>query len=142
MSFSLQIPVRFGQVDAAGIVFYPRYFEMLNVAVEEWFEARTGKSFLTLHLDQRLGIPTVKIASEFMAPSRLGDILTISIDVERLGERSCAMRYGISCAGQERARASGVLVCMNLDTGKSVPWPAAIRDGLASTETIEVKSIA
>ena len=37
MSFQISTKVRFGDVDPAGIVFYPRYFEMLNAAVEDWF---------------------------------------------------------------------------------------------------------
>lgn len=142
MSFSLRLPVRFAHVDAAGIVFYPRYFEMLNAAVEDWFAARTGIGFAELHLERRLGVPTVKIESQFVAPSRLGDMLKITITVERLGESSCALRYAIECDGEDRVRASAVLVCMNLDTGKSTPWPAAIRDRLAATDMIAIQSVA
>ena len=31
------LPIRFRHCDAAGIVFYPRYFEMMNDLVEDWF---------------------------------------------------------------------------------------------------------
>jgi hypothetical protein len=57
MSFVLEMPVRFAHIDAAGIVFYPRYFEMLNATVEEWFAMRTGCAFAELHLERRLGVP-------------------------------------------------------------------------------------
>ena len=36
--FVSQVEVRFRHFDPAGIVFYPRYFEMINDFVEEWFD--------------------------------------------------------------------------------------------------------
>jgi 4-hydroxybenzoyl-CoA thioesterase len=130
MSFTLEMPVRFAHVDAAGIVFYPRYFEMLNAAVEEWFAASTGCGFADLHLDRRLGVPTLKIDSRFIAPSRLGDRLAITVTVESLGRTSCTVAYRITCGDEDRVQASAVLVCMNLDTGRPEPWPADLRAGL------------
>ena len=35
MAFETTVLVRFGDIDGAGIVFYPRFFEMLNSAVED-----------------------------------------------------------------------------------------------------------
>ena len=35
--FTVDIPVRFQHTDPAGIVFYPRYFEMINQVIEDWF---------------------------------------------------------------------------------------------------------
>ena len=40
--FQTQIEVRFADCDPAGIVFYPRYFEMFNGLVDVWFR-RTGR---------------------------------------------------------------------------------------------------
>jgi hypothetical protein len=37
-AFQREILVRFGHCDAAGWVFYPRYFEMVSDFVEDWFE--------------------------------------------------------------------------------------------------------
>ena len=37
-AFQREILVRFGHCDAAGWVFYPRYFEMISDFVEDWFE--------------------------------------------------------------------------------------------------------
>ncbi|CPO21707.1 4-hydroxybenzoyl CoA thioesterase [Bordetella pertussis] len=34
--FVSEVEVRFRHCDPAGIVFYPRYFEMINDFVEEW----------------------------------------------------------------------------------------------------------
>jgi|ADGO01.1.fsa_nt_gi 4-hydroxybenzoyl-CoA thioesterase len=139
MTFTTQVQVRFAHVDAAGIVFYPRYFEMLNGAVEDWF-ASLGFSFNAMHLHMRIGVPTVKLECEFLAPSELGDVLCISIVPTRLGNTSCAVDYVIRGSGVERVRASGVLVCVNLDTRTSMPWPEKLRAKLLATMAPKVEA--
>jgi 4-hydroxybenzoyl-CoA thioesterase len=32
-----RVPIRFQHTDPAGIVFYPRYFEILGQIIEDWF---------------------------------------------------------------------------------------------------------
>lgn len=130
MNFTLTLPVRFAHVDAAGIVFYPRYFEMLNAAVEEWFAAATGSSFADLHHIRQLGLPTLKLESRFIAPSRLGELLDVSVATERIGRTSCAVGYRIGCGTSDRVIASALLVCMDLATGRAMPWPDDLRSGL------------
>ncbi|MBS0284359.1 MAG: acyl-CoA thioesterase, partial [Proteobacteria bacterium] len=112
MSFETQVLVRFAHVDPAGIVFYPRYFEMLNGAVEDWFAGALGMDFRTLHQDRRLGAPTVKLDVTFVAPSRLGDQLTIAITPRVVGRSSCTIEAVFTGDGQERMRVETVLVCM------------------------------
>jgi 4-hydroxybenzoyl-CoA thioesterase len=69
--FVAEIPVRFAHCDTAGIVFYPRYFEMFSGVVEDWCADGLGVSFRELHLEQGLGLPTVHIETDFAAPSQL-----------------------------------------------------------------------
>jgi 4-hydroxybenzoyl-CoA thioesterase len=126
MTFVSQQPVRFAHVDAAGIVFYPRYFEMLNAAVEDFFADVAGVDFRTLHLEQGLGVPTVKLESEFVAPSRLGDLLDFQIDVVRVGRSSLELSVDVRSDVELRFRVRVVLVCMDLKEGRSQPWPATI----------------
>jgi 4-hydroxybenzoyl-CoA thioesterase len=126
MTFTTQVQVRFAHVDAAAIVFYPRYFEMLNGAVEDWFAA-LGCPFDVMHLQRQMGVPTVKLECEFLAPSVLGELLTISIVPTRVGHGSCTVACAICAKGAERVRASAVLVCMNTATKKSMPWPEDLR---------------
>jgi len=132
MSFIAQTKVRFAHVDAAGIVFYPRYFEMLNAAVEDWFAEGLGVDFAELHLRRGLGVPTVSLDSRFAAPSRLGDDLDIAIEVASLGRSSCVVTYTVRCGEEVRMTAEGVLVCMVLAEGRSTPWPEDIREGLSA----------
>lgn len=128
MPFTSQALVRCAHVDAAGIVFYPRYFEMANGAVEDFFAQHVGVDFHSLHLERGLGVPTVKIVGEFVAPSRLGDMLDISVAVSKLGASSLGLHFAFSCNGQLRMTMDSVLVCMDLGTGRPQPWPLEIRE--------------
>ena len=62
--------VRFGHCDPAGIVFYPRYFEMLNELVEDWFAQGLGQSFARLITESGLGMPTAQLDTRFLRISR------------------------------------------------------------------------
>jgi 4-hydroxybenzoyl-CoA thioesterase len=122
MSFTLHTKVRFADVDPAGIVFYPRYFEMLNAAVEDWF-AQMGADFNNMHLERHIGVPTVTLNTNFVKASQLYDPLDITITVTKLGRSSVSIDYLVSSAGEVRVTASAVLVCMDLKLKKSVAWP-------------------
>ncbi|WP_067733937.1 acyl-CoA thioesterase [Novosphingobium naphthalenivorans] len=130
MSFETIIKVRFAHVDAAGIVFYPRYFEMLNAAVEDWFEEKLGFDFRTMHRELRLGVPTVKLNVNFISPSEIGDELTVIITPRNVGRSSCAIDVLFTADGRDRLRAEIVLVCMDLIAKRSTEWPEAVRSNL------------
>ena len=131
MTFTTEHVVRFAHVDAAGIVFYPRYFELLNVSVEDWFAQVVGVDFRSIHLERRLGVPTVKLDSDFVAPSRLGDLLRFELTVMKLGRSSVELSVEVRCGGDFRFRARVILVCMDLEAGCSTPWPDDMRPRMA-----------
>ena len=82
-AFQIQQHVRFQHCDPAAMVFYPRYFEMINLTVEEWFRTGLDWGFQQMHEIDDRGIPTARIAVDFSAPSRLGDVLDWSLTVKR-----------------------------------------------------------
>lgn len=47
-AFKLQ-QIFFNHCGSARIVFYPRYFEMINILVEEWFAQVLGMPFEVMH---------------------------------------------------------------------------------------------
>lgn len=132
MSFTTRAQVRFADVDPAGIVFYPRYFEILNAAVEDWFAQELGVDFATLHLKRRIGTPTVRLECDFVAPGELGDALEIELTTLALGRSSCTIAYRISGGGTDRLHAKAVLVCMDLESQKAMPWPDDLRAAIAA----------
>lgn len=84
--FIKQEKVRFQHVDYAGIVFYPRFLEMLNCLVEDWFEEALERPFSKIHETE--GIPTVDLKIQFKNAARLGEILTKKLWVKELKNSS------------------------------------------------------
>lgn len=125
--FTYQQKVLFQHCDPAGIVFYPRYFEMLNQVVEEWFEVRLDHSFVKIHDVMRAAVPTVSIDIEFMAASRHGDRLEFTLVAQRIGGASLDITITAACDGQARLAMNSRLVFMDQGTGKSALWPEVLR---------------
>jgi 4-hydroxybenzoyl-CoA thioesterase len=129
MAFRCAQRVLFRHCDPAGIVFYPRYFEMLNDCIEAWFAARLGWDWSDLHGPQGMAVPTVAVEVLFLAPSRHGDDLTFTLVVTKAGRTSVGLSIVAACGDEVRLRATQTLVCIAKDTGRPVAWPAGIRTG-------------
>lgn len=125
--YAMPATVRFQHCDPAGIVFFPRYYELLNLTVERFFEEVVGASFRTLHLEWGLGVPTVRIETEFRAVSRLEDALTFELTVAHVGRSS--LRLVIECLGEARdlrLRTTHTLAAIDTGTTRAVAWPDAL----------------
>lgn len=129
MAFHLRQEVLFRHCDPARIVFYPRYFEMLNDVVEAFFATIPGESFADMHPAR--GVPTARIETAFQAPSRMGDVLDFALSFTRIGATSAATRFVCTCDGQERLTATSVLVHVGPDL-RPMPWPDAVRAAIAA----------
>ncbi|OJA03931.1 thioesterase family protein [Halomonas sp. QHL1] len=127
MPFTTQRKVRFQHCDPAGIVFYPRYFEMINSVVEDWFEEVVQRDFNQLHVESGTGVPTAAIDTQFHAPSRLGERLTFELAVQTVGRSSLTLQITAYCGEQKRLTSSSTLVYVDLKSGKSLPWTEAMR---------------
>jgi 4-hydroxybenzoyl-CoA thioesterase len=129
MPFRTSIPVRFGDVDHAGIVYYPQYYIYFHEAFEDFFNLSPFSYFQLLDRE-RIGFPTVHVETDFKQPLRYGDSLDIAITVDRLGGRSLTLHYeghrhrdGVHCV-----TAKITLACIDLDTFKSRDIPADLRE--------------
>ena len=93
MIFIKQEKIRFQHIDFAGIVFYPRFLEMLNGLVEDWFEEALERPFSKMH--ETNGIPTVDLKIQFKSPARLGEVLTKKLWVKELRNSSvlCGFQF-------------------------------------------------
>lgn len=128
MKFTLPIKIRFAYCDPAGIVFYPRYFEIFNTIVEDWCEQGLGSSFKEMHMQFGYGLPTAHVECSFLKPSELGETLQAQLEVSKIGNTS--LHVEIALLGPEsipRVNAKMVLVLANLKTRKAVSLPEQLR---------------
>ncbi|MGB8508239.1 MAG: thioesterase family protein [Pyrinomonadaceae bacterium] len=129
MHFSTLIPVRFGDTDPAGLVYYPNLFHYCHVAMEEFFAARCQTGYDRLMADERISFPTVNARAEFFAPFVYGDVAQVTVFVSKVGKSSATFEYELRRAadGLLCARATLVHVAMNLDERRSIPVPERYR---------------
>ena len=125
MTFIYRQEIKFRHCDPAGIVFFPRFFEMMNDTVEAFFAERLAFPFSDMH--KTSGVPTAQINAQFQAPSRLGDMLDIALRCRRLGRSSLDLDYDARCNKEQRFTGASTLVFIN-STGKSQPWSDRVRD--------------
>ncbi|MGM0988283.1 MAG: acyl-CoA thioesterase [Pseudomonadota bacterium] len=130
-SFVTRRKVRFGHCDPAGIVYYPRYFEMINSVVEDWFAEVVGQDFKQLHVTLGSGVPTAAIETRFHAPSRLGEWLDFRLTPSRTGHTSLSLRVTAHCGDEHRLTSDSTLVFVDLSNGTPVPWPDTMRQRFA-----------
>lgn len=125
MQYETQQKVLFRHCDPAGIIFYPRYFEMVNDLVEAFFDEALGWPFEELL--KTAGVPTAEIRLRFTAPSRHGDMLALQLRVTRLGRSSMGLAFrATSDNASLRFEGESVLVHLGANS-KPAPWPEMIR---------------
>ena len=93
MIFTKQEKIRFKHIDYAGIIFYPRFLEMLNDLVEDWFEEALDRPFSKMH--ETNGIPTVDLKVQFKNAARIGETLSKKLWVAELKSSSivCGFQF-------------------------------------------------
>ena len=127
MRFVMRQKVLFKHCDPAGIVFYPRYFEMINDCVEAFFDEAVGVPFEKLNSEG--GVPTAEISVRFARPSRHGDRLEIALTCTKVGRSSLGIEVEATCEGEQRFLSRSTLVLVD-GTGRPRAWPEAIRTRL------------
>ena len=134
-AFQREQLVRFGHCVPAGIVFYPRYFEMLNALIEDWFAQGLGIPFTELIVQRRLGMPTAQLDTRFLRVSHFGDRLVQRLFIERIGGASLGLRITFDGDDGGRVEFRQTLVCTSLDTHAPQPLPTDLRAALARCPT-------
>jgi YbgC/YbaW family acyl-CoA thioester hydrolase len=129
--FKTSILVRFGDLDPAGIAYYPNLVNFLHEAFEDFFAGHVGRPYPEAFRDG-LGFPTVKVEMEFLSPVHYGDHVEIDVTVERVGRSSVQIRYDGSVAGRAVFQARNTMVAVDMPTFRPTPLPAALRASFLS----------
>lgn len=124
MHFTLKQRVLFKHCDPAGIVFFPRYAEMVNDAVEALFEEALDWPFQ--EMQPEACVPTVAIAMQFTAPSRHCDRLELDLALQRIGCSSLTLQTVARCGSETRFTADQTIVCI-VGAGRPQAWPTQVR---------------
>lgn len=129
MPFTTSILVRFGDLDAAGIAYYPNLVNFLHEALEDFFAGHVGRTYPEV-FGTGLASPTVKVEMEFLAPVRYGDRVAIAVIVEHVGRTSIRVRYEGSVGGRPVFVARNTMVTVGRDDFRPTPVPDWLRERL------------
>ena len=104
-SHTTEVKVRWGDVDWAGIVFYPRFYEWYDLACESLFDSLGLPWPQAFPRYEIVGVPIVESGARFLSPVRYGDVLRVRATVAWVKDKTFRMEYDLSVG--DRACASG-----------------------------------
>jgi 4-hydroxybenzoyl-CoA thioesterase len=92
-TFTSDFAVRFGDVDRARVMYYPRFFHLFHQTFEDWFGGALGVPYPQVVDNENLGFPTVKVETEFLKPLRYGDRVRVVLELVAIGAGSLTLTY-------------------------------------------------
>lgn len=95
------VRVEWADCDIAGIVFYPRYFEMFDTSTHHLFEKAGWKKHDLIKEFDIIGYPMVDAGAKFMVPSTMGDDIVIESFVSELKRSSFTVTHRVLRPGPD-----------------------------------------
>lgn len=133
MAFRKPIRVCFGDIDNAGIVYYPRFMHYFHLAMEEFFSVEIGIDYAEILHKHNISLPTVHVEADFRQRLRYGDEIHMEVSVIRMGKSSITWGYkGYRGRANNELVVEGrnVTVCVTTDTFEKIEIPEWLRKGL------------
>jgi len=93
MAYVSQLKVRFGDIDRAGTVYYPRFMYYFHIALEDFFASQLGIEYHEMVKTHRIGLPTVHLETDFSRLFSYGDNTAVEVSVQQVGRTSIAFGY-------------------------------------------------
>ena len=134
--FSIEERVRWGDVDAAGIIFYGSYIRFFEIGETELFRA-VGLPYGKVFDELNIWLPRVHLECDFHRAAQMDDLLQVSVYVGRIGRTSLRLNFEVrrkNEAGEIEkdlmATAHFVLVSTDRENLKPLPVPEQLRSAL------------
>lgn len=130
--FRIEERVRWGDVDAARIIFYGAYIRFFEIAETELFRAiglPYGRAFDELDV----WLPRAHLECDFRQAAQLDDLLEVMVYVGRIGHKSLRLNFEVRRNGETTlvAEAHFVLVAVKRNSFETVPVPEELKRRLA-----------
>ena len=131
--FSDQLVIRLSHTDAAGVLFYPKIFEIEQELFEKWLEA--GGFCLRSMLDGSLApTPIVHCQGDYQKPMRVGDRVTAKMIGVEVGRSGYTLAWTFSVDGKIAMQARVKRVAIDAKSGGSIELPDAFRKWIVQTQ--------
>jgi acyl-CoA thioester hydrolase len=134
--FTIEERVRWGDVDAAGIIFYGSYIRFFEIGETELFRA-VGLPYGKVFDELNVWLPRVHLECDFHRAAQMDDLLQVSVYAGRIGRTSLRLNFEVrkkNEAGEIEeelmATAHFVLVSTDRENLKPLPVPQVLRRAL------------
>ncbi|OTW71912.1 4-hydroxybenzoyl-CoA thioesterase [Bacillus thuringiensis serovar roskildiensis] len=84
--------VRWGDTDAAGIVYYPNFYKWMDEATHEYFK-KIGFPSVELYEEQQIGLPLLEAKCQFKSPLRFEDQVVVKSKVNELHNKVFTIQH-------------------------------------------------
>jgi YbgC/YbaW family acyl-CoA thioester hydrolase len=130
--YCIEERVRWGDVDAARIIFYGAYIRFFEFAETELFRA-VGLPYGVMFDELDVWLPRAHLECDFRRAAQLDDLLEVCVYVGRFGTKSMRLDFEVRRAGEAEpiAVAHFVLVAVRRDTFETVAVPEELKRRLA-----------
>lgn len=95
------VRIEWGDCDAAGIVFYPRYFAMFDASTQALFEKAGWKKRDLIKEFAFVGFPMGDTRARFLVPSTFGDDVVIETTITDIRRSSFDVHHKLMKPGAE-----------------------------------------
>ena len=131
--FTIEERVRWGDVDAARIIFYGAYIRFFEIAETEFFRA-VGLPYSRMFDELDIWLPRAHLECDFRSAAELDDLLEVSVWVGHIGTKSLRLDFEVRRKAEAPliAEAHFILVSVRRDTFETVPVPEELRRRLAT----------
>lgn len=94
MAYTATIPVRFSDIDHAGVVYFAKFFDYCHQTLEEFLRSHIGaRAYADILNRDRIGFPVIYTDCKFSAPLRFGDTVEVELSIERMGRTSISFAF-------------------------------------------------
>ena len=116
-----EIEVQWGDLDSAGIVFYPNFFSWADEGTHRLFRS-AGLPMDRLLTERKMSFGLVASAADFHSPARYGNRLLYRTVISKLGGRSLEMTHRVVRAEDETpvATVRETRVCMDMSSPDTI----------------------
>ncbi len=136
-AFSIPVRIYYEDTDAGGVVYYANYLKFLERCRTEWLRA-IGHEQADLLREPGIAFVVRSVALEYLKPARLDDLLTVSLEVERITKSQIFFGQHIRRAtpeGDEELLSGRVqIVCVNAAKMKITSIPVELRTQLEALQ--------
>jgi 4-hydroxybenzoyl-CoA thioesterase len=141
--YTCTFPIRFNDIDAAGIVYFPRLLHFCHCALEDFVTDRSQRSYRR-YVTDGIVFPVIKVEGGFFRRVHYLDRLQVAVTCEEIRTHAFRMRYDLSVrpgegggVPKESARIVIVQAVTRLDDFELQEVPADLREALDSVRAAD-----